>query len=82
MRDRDALSDLAVAMKRKLLNVNHDLRSARLQKYPDASRVAALKQTSKRLDRAYSACLHCAKSTDPVQLSKDHRTLLAIYQSS
>lgn len=76
------LHDLSLAMKRKLLNVNQDLRQARFEKYPDALRVAALKQTSKRLDRAYSACLHCAKSADLVQLGKDHRTLLAIYQSS
>ena len=67
-------------MKRKLLNVNQDLREERHKKYPDAQRLAQLKQVSKRLDRAYSACLHCAKEPDPTQREQDYKTLLALYQ--
>lgn len=76
------LLELSVATKRKLLNVNHDLRTERQQKNPDAQRISTLKGMSKRLDRAYSACLHCAKGIDAVQLDRDYKTLLELYKKS
>ena len=66
---KNDVDELRIALHRKLLNINNDLRQMRKSKYPDKTIIKLLKEKSKCLDATLNATkqllLHFESQVEP-----------------
>lgn len=73
------VKDLEIALHRKLININSDIRIQRKRKYPDKTILNILKEKSKCIDATLSACkqlyLHFDTQVDADVLYRSYNQL-------
>jgi hypothetical protein len=73
------VKELEIALHRKLVNINSDIRIQRKRKYPDKTILNILKEKSKCIDATLSACkqlyLHFDTQVDPDILYRSYNRL-------
>lgn len=79
---REDLGQLSIALHRKLLLVNADLRAERQKKHCNQAVLSKLKSVSKSLDNAYSQSLNALKQPDEVKITESLEALSIIYKQA
>jgi hypothetical protein len=80
---KDDALELAIALKRKLINVNQEKRTYKKLKILDSVKLEEFKTNSKALDKAYSACLSLTIwSGSQTAFDAAYKALLDIYQQT